>query len=62
MADSGIAVCSYDAFGHGRSEGERAYVDTFSSLVDDFERFSAGVREEAAARGGAEGKEGCDGC
>ena len=37
MADSGIAVYSLDAVGHGKSEGERGYVEKFSNLVDDFE-------------------------
>lgn len=36
MADSGIAVYSFDAIGHGVSGGERALISKFSILVDDF--------------------------
>ncbi len=36
MANSGIAVYSFDAVGHGVSGGERAFVPKFSILVDDF--------------------------
>lgn len=36
MADAGIAVFTYDAFGHGKSGGDRALISKFSDLVDDF--------------------------
>lgn len=37
IADSGIAVFSLNAVGHGDSGGERGFVPKFSDLVDDFE-------------------------
>jgi acylglycerol lipase len=36
LANSGIAVYSFDAVGHGLSGGERAFIPKFSILVDDF--------------------------
>jgi acylglycerol lipase len=41
MANSGIAVYSFDAIGHGLSGGERAFIPKFSILVDDFEAVCA---------------------
>ncbi|KAG7667050.1 hypothetical protein Ndes2526B_g04463 [Nannochloris sp. 'desiccata'] len=41
LANSGIAVYSFDAVGHGLSGGERAFVPKFSILVDDFEAVCA---------------------
>jgi len=41
MANSGVAVFSFDAVGHGLSGGDRAFVPKFSILVDDFEAVCA---------------------
>ena len=37
MADRGVAVFSFDAVGHGKSGGDRAFVDKFSNLTTDFQ-------------------------
>ena len=41
-----FAVHSYDHRGHGRSDGERGHVDSFSQLLDDLESFLDLVRRE----------------
>ena len=40
------AVHAYDQRGHGRSEGERGYVESFSRFLDDLETFLDVVRRE----------------
>lgn len=40
------AVHAYDQRGHGRSDGERGHVDSFSCLIDDLETFLDVVRRE----------------
>lgn len=50
LADAGIAVYTFDAVGHGRSEGERALVNRFEDMVDDFEALSNDVRKEIGER------------
>jgi alpha-beta hydrolase superfamily lysophospholipase len=40
------AVHAYDQRGHGRSDGVRGHVDTFSRLLDDLEAFLDVVRRE----------------
>ncbi|GAB4323689.1 MAG: alpha/beta hydrolase [Dehalococcoidia bacterium] len=40
----GYAVHALDLRGHGRSEGERAYVTSFGAYLDDLQRFLARVR------------------
>lgn len=40
------AVHAYDQRGHGRSEGERGHVESFSRLLDDLETFLDVVRRE----------------
>lgn len=37
MADMGIAVFSGDTVGHGKSTGEKAYVQTLECMVNDFD-------------------------
>lgn len=51
LADSGIAVFSYDAFGHGKSGGDRALVSRFSDLVDDFAAAGAAAAGHPTAAG-----------
>jgi len=46
----GLAVRAYDLRGHGRSEGPRVYVRSFSEHIDDLDRFIASVREEHPER------------
>lgn len=46
MADSGIAVYSGDALGHGKSSGERAYIQELDHLVTDFVSLCDTSREE----------------
>lgn len=41
----GYAVHALDLRGHGRSEGERAYVTSFGAYLDDLQRFLAKVRK-----------------
>lgn len=36
LARAGVAVYSGDVVGHGKSEGHRAYVDSYTDLVDEF--------------------------
>lgn len=46
LADSGIAVYSGDAIGHGKSGGERAYIQQLDHLVTDFTSLCDTSREE----------------
>ncbi len=39
LAAAGFVLCGYDARGHGRSGGKRAWVDRFDRLLDDLGRF-----------------------
>ena len=39
LASRGFAVHALDLRGHGRSDGERAYVRSFAGYLDDVERF-----------------------
>ncbi len=39
FAEAGFVLCSYDARGHGRSGGKRAYVDRYDQLLDDVGAF-----------------------
>jgi alpha-beta hydrolase superfamily lysophospholipase len=41
-----FAVHSYDHRGHGRSDGERGHIESFSQLLDDLEAFLDLVRRE----------------
>ena len=42
-----FAVHGYDHRGHGRSDGARGHVDSFSQLLDDLESFLDQVRRES---------------
>lgn len=44
LTGHGYAVHALDLRGHGRSEGERAYVTSFGAYLDDLQRFMARVR------------------
>ena len=46
LNDKGLSVCAYDLRGHGRSEGPRVHVGSFSEHVEDLGRFIASVRDE----------------
>ena len=39
MASEGIACCTYDQRGHGRTQGKRGHVDSFSDWVEDLGSF-----------------------
>ncbi|KAG1680800.1 hypothetical protein FOA52_008133 [Chlamydomonas sp. UWO 241] len=47
MSEAGIAVYGFDAHGHGKSDpaakSERAYIEAFQHLVDDYEEVIDGV-------------------
>ena len=45
LARRGFAVYAPDLRGHGRSEGERFYVDSFDEYVEDLESFVRRVRD-----------------
>ncbi|HSU17965.1 MAG TPA: lysophospholipase [Longimicrobium sp.] len=47
LAPRGIEVHALDHRGHGRSRGIRGHTARFGKLVDDFDRFAAGVMERA---------------
>lgn len=46
LVDAGATVCAYDQRGYGRSEGRRAYVDTFDQYLNDL----GNVLEHARSR------------
>jgi len=39
LSEAGFVLCSYDARGHGRSGGRRAFVDRYEQLLDDVGAF-----------------------
>ena len=45
LVEAGFAIYTYDQRGHGRSQGQRCYVNDFSELTDDLDRFIRWVRE-----------------
>lgn len=45
-----FAVYTFDARGHGRSSGDRAFIDHFSQYIDDLDIFLKRVRERAEAK------------
>jgi alpha-beta hydrolase superfamily lysophospholipase len=47
MTRAGAAVYAYDQRGYGRSDGTRAYVESFDVYNDDLERFLAYVDERS---------------
>jgi alpha-beta hydrolase superfamily lysophospholipase len=50
LAGRGHVVCSMDARGHGRSQGQRGYVREYADYVADFTAFVARVRARHAGR------------
>jgi alpha-beta hydrolase superfamily lysophospholipase len=44
LVDRGAAVYAYDQRGHGRSEGRRAFIESFDAYLDDLDRFLDHVR------------------
>jgi alpha-beta hydrolase superfamily lysophospholipase len=49
----GFAVARFDLRGHGRSEGPRGHVDSFSDYVEDVQAVFDALRAEASWQGGA---------
>lgn len=45
LVERGVSVYALDMRGHGKSEGERYYVDKFSDYVDDLGKFIANVKQ-----------------
>ncbi len=50
LVDEGATVLGYDQRGYGRSEGRRAYVDTFEDYLDDLALVLDHVRTHRAER------------
>ena len=46
LNDAGFTVYRFDNQGHGRSEGERGYLDDFQSFIDDADRLVEKARQE----------------
>ncbi|MBC7973575.1 MAG: alpha/beta fold hydrolase, partial [Myxococcales bacterium] len=44
IVNAGWAVLSYDVRGHGKSPGERGYIDRFSIYLDDLTAMHAAAR------------------
>ena len=49
IVNAGWAVLSYDVRGHGKSPGERGYIDRFSTYLGDFAAMQAAARERIGA-------------
>lgn len=49
LADKGIAVFLHDAYGHGKSSGERAYIPSCDTMVADLNSRRASALSEIAA-------------
>ncbi|HEX7836210.1 MAG TPA: alpha/beta hydrolase [Kofleriaceae bacterium] len=49
LVNAGWAVFSYDVRGHGKSPGERGYIERFWIYLDDFAAMRAAARELVAA-------------
>ena len=49
LVRAGWAVFSYDVRGHGKSPGERGYIERFAVYLDDFAAMRAAARELVAA-------------
>jgi len=48
LAAQGFAVVGYDQQGHGYSEGEHVYIETFESLVEDYLEFLSTLLDSSA--------------
>ena len=46
---AGWAALSYDVRGHGKSPGQRGYIDRFTTYLADFAAIQAGAREQFGA-------------
>jgi acylglycerol lipase len=49
IVNAGWAALSYDVRGHGKSPGERGYIDRFTTYLTDFAAMQAAARELAPA-------------
>jgi alpha-beta hydrolase superfamily lysophospholipase len=49
IVNAGWAVLSYDVRGHGKSPGERGYIDRFSTYLADFAEILAAARQQIGA-------------
>jgi len=49
IINAGWAVLSYDVRGHGKSPGERGYIDRFSTYLTDFAEIVAAARQQIGA-------------
>lgn len=48
LCQSGYAVGAFDLRGHGRSQGKRAYIQSFDDLLDDLQYFLQRATEKAS--------------
>ncbi len=46
LNDAGYSTCRYDHRGHGRSGGERGYLEDFNLLIEDADRMVDAIRAE----------------
>jgi acylglycerol lipase len=46
LVEQGFAVHSFDLQGHGKSGGDRCYVDAFSDYLTDLDRFLTEIRQQ----------------
>ena len=49
IVNAGWAALSYDVRGHGKSPGERGYIDRFSTYLADFAEILAAARQQIGA-------------
>jgi acylglycerol lipase len=50
LVEQGFAVYSFDLRGHGKSSGDRCYVDAFSDYLTDLDRFLTEIRQQHPER------------
>ncbi len=50
LAQRGYSLCAFDLRGHGKSEGERAFISSFDEYLQDAEVFLSRARERAKGR------------